>query len=179
MQLDSFKNSDFDRGAPILKEILWLIICWLLLSSWLPGSGWRTFLLRLFGARIGQGVIFKPRVRVKFPWRLTIGNHCWIGENVWIDNLTDVTLGDHVCVSQGAYFCTGSHDWGIQSFDLIIKPIRVYSFAWIAAKSVVGPGVEIGEGAVLGLGGIATRTLNPWTIYTWNPLVSIKARPRS
>ena len=179
MQLDSFENSSFDRGAPKLKEVLWLACSWLLLSSWLPGAGWRTSMLRLFGARIGRGVIFKPGVRVKFPWRLTVGDHCWIGEDVWIDNLADVTFGDHACVSQGAYLCTGSHEWGKQSFDLIVKPINVGSHAWIAAKSVVAPGVDVGEGAVLGLGGVATHALETWTIYAGNPAVRVKARPRS
>lgn len=179
MQLDSFDNSGFDRGAAKGKELLWLLCCWLLLSSGLPGAGWRASLLRLFGARIGQGVIFKPGVRVKFPWRLTVGDHCWIGEDVWIDNLAEVSFGNHVCVSQGAYFCTGSHDWGKQSFDLIVKPIIVGPHTWIAAKSIVAPGVCVGEGAVLGLGSVATHALVPWAIYAGNPAVRVKTRPRA
>ena len=179
MRLDSFGNSGFDRGASKIKELLWVLCCWMLLSSGAPGAGWRAALLRLFGARIGRGVIFKPGVRLKFPWRLTIGDHCWIGEDVWIDNLAEVTLGNHVCVSQGAYFCTGSHDWGKQSFDLIVKPINVGSHAWIAAKGHLAPGVCVGEGAVLGLGGVATRDLEAWTIYSGNPAVQVKMRPRS
>lgn len=179
MRLDSFDNRGFDRGASKVKEMLWLLCGWLLGSSWLPGAGWRASLIRLFGARIGQGVVFKPGVRVKFPWRLTVGDHCWIGEDVWIDNLAEVTFGDHVCASQGAYFCTGSHDWSKQSFDLIVKPINVGSHAWIAAKCVVAPGVRIGEGAVLGLGCVATNALEPWTIYAGNPAERVKSRPRS
>jgi putative colanic acid biosynthesis acetyltransferase WcaF len=151
----------------------------MLLSSWVPGAAWRATLLRLFGARIGQEAIFKPGVRVKFPWRLSVGDHCWIGEDVWIDNLAAVSLGNHVCVSQGAYFCTGSHDWGKQSFDLIVKPISVGSHAWVGAKSLVAPGVCVGEGAVLGLGSVATRSLEPWTIYAGNPAVWVRMRPRS
>ena len=142
----------------------------------LPGSGWRTLLLRFFGARIGQGVVFKSGVRVKMPWRLTIGDHCWIGEDVWIDNLAEVRLGDHVCVSQGAYFCTGSHDWAKHSFDLIVKPIVVGPRAWIAAKCVVAPGVSVGDGAVLVLGSVATQDLEPLAIYAGNPAVRIKSR---
>ena len=179
MRLDTFDNSGFDRGASRGKELLWLLCCWLLLSSGLPGSGWRATLLRMFGARIGRGVIFKPGVRVKFPWRLIVGDHCWIGEEVWIDNLAEVSLGSHVCVSQGAYFCTGSHDWSKQSFDLIVKPINVGPHAWIAAKSIVAPGGCVGEGAVLGLGSVATHDLEPWTIYGGNPAVRVKLRPRS
>ncbi len=179
MRLDTFDNSEFDRGASKGKEMLWFLCCWLLLSSGLPGAGWRASLLRLFGASIGQGVIFKPGVRVKFPWRLTMGNYCWIGEDVWIDNLAEVTFGNHVCVSQGAYFCTGSHDWGKHTFDLIVRPINVCSHAWIAAKSTVAQGVLVGEGAVLGFGSVATRDLEPWAIFSGNPAVRVKMRPRS
>ena len=118
-------------------------------------------------------------MRVKFPWRLTIGDHCWIGEDVWIDNLVEVAFGTHVCASQGAYFCTGSHDWSKRSFDLIVKPISIESHAWISARSVVGPGVSVGEGAVLGLASVATQALEPWVIYMGNPAVRVKVRPTS
>lgn len=176
MHLDTFDNRDFDRGAPRAKQLLWMLCCWLLLSSGLPGAGWRVGLLRLFGARIGHGVNFKPGVRVKFPWRLTVGDHCWIGEDVWIDNLAEVTLGNHVCVSQGAYFCTGSHDWGKQAFDLIVKPINVGAHAWLSAKCVLAPGVCVGDGAILGLGSVATQALDPWVIYAGNPAVQVRQR---
>ena len=94
-------------------------------SSSIPGSAHRCFLLRAFGAKIGRGVNIKPRVKVKFPWRLIVGNHSWIGEAVWIDNLAEVEIGANCCVSQGAYLCTGSHDWNSRKFTLITKPIRV------------------------------------------------------
>jgi putative colanic acid biosynthesis acetyltransferase WcaF len=179
MQLDSFDSSSFDRGAPRAKELLWFLCCWLLLSSGLPGSDWRSSLLRLFGARVGRGVNFKPGVRVKFPWRLVVGDHCWIGEDVWIDNLAEVAFEDHVCVSQGAYFCTGSHDWSKSTFDLIVKPINIGAHAWISAKSVVAPGVRVGEGAVLGLGSVATHVLDAWAIYAGNPAKRVKTRSRT
>lgn len=113
---------------------------------------------------------------MKFPWRLTIGNHCWIGEDVWFDNLAPIAIGDQVCVSQAVYFCTGNHDWTSPLFDLRVAPITVGSDCWLAARSTIAPGVEIGEGAVLSLGSVAVRSLSPWTIYAGNPAVAIKPR---
>ena len=179
MRLDLFESSGFDRGAPRVKELFWVVCGGVLLSSWIAGAAWRVRILTLFGASIGRGVVIKPGVHVKFPWRLTIGNHCWVGENVWIDNLAQVSLGDHACVSQGAYFCTGSHDWSKVTFDLIVKPIEVGSHAWVGAMSRVAPGVVIGDGAVLSLGSVATSSLEPWTINAGHPAVRIKARPRA
>ncbi|POZ52110.1 WcaF family extracellular polysaccharide biosynthesis acetyltransferase [Methylovulum psychrotolerans] len=176
MYLDLYENSNFKRGASRIKEVFWLLSGDMFLAGSLPGSFWRVGLLRLFGAKIGVGVVIKPKLRVKFPWRLNIGNYCWLGESVWIDNLAEVNLGDHICISQGAYFCTGSHDWGKQSFDLIVKPINVASHSWIGAMSRVGPGVTIGEGTVLTFGSVATRALAPWSICSGNPAIEIKKR---
>lgn len=176
MRLDLFDNINFQRGASRSKEFCWLVFSGCFFSTWLPGSRWRISFLRMFGAHIGQNVVIKPHVRIKFPWRLTVGNFCWIGEGVWIDNLASVSLGDHVCLSQGAYFCTGSHDWSRRSFDLIVKPIRIDSHAWVGAKSYVGPGVCIGEGTVLSFGSTATRSLPSWAICSGNPANLIKKR---
>lgn len=159
-----------------MTEGLWLFVQWLLISSWIPGAAHRRWLLRIFGAEIGERVNIKPGVRIKFPWRLSIGNHSWIGEDVWIDNLAQVTIGPDCCISQGSYFCTGDHDWSRQTFDLSVRPIRVEAGAWVAARSVVGPGVVIGEGAVLGLASVATKNLKPWTVYQGAPAVPVGAR---
>jgi len=178
MRLDSFRNDSFDRGAPALKELLWLVVGALLVGSWLPGSSWRIGLLRLFGAKLGKDVVIKPGFRVKFPWRLVVGNHCWLGERTWVDNLVLVHLGEHVCISQGAYLCTGSHDWSKESFDLIAEPISIASHSWLGARSIVGPGVSVGEGAVLTLGSVATRDLSAWTIHMGVPANPVKERKR-
>ena len=135
-------------------------------------------LLRVFGANIGRGVNVKPGLVVKFPWRLRVGEHSWIGERVWIDNLAQVEIGNHVCVSQGAYFCTGSHDWSLQRFDLITKPITVLDQSWISAGTILGPGVVVGEGAVLALGSTTYGDLDAWCIYSGNPAVIVKRRNR-
>lgn len=166
MRLDLFRNTDFERGASRLKEASWLLVSGLFVESWLPGSGWRVALLRLFGARIGEGVVIKPGVKVKFPWRLVVGDHSWIGERVWIDNLGQVTIGSHACLSQGAYLCTGSHDWSSERFDLIVAPITVADHAWICAFATLAPGSAIGEGAVVTMGGTIAGPVAAWTIST-------------
>jgi putative colanic acid biosynthesis acetyltransferase WcaF len=176
MRLDLFDDSTLDRGRPAWVEALWLVFQALFVSSWLPGSRHRRFVLRLFGAKLGKDVVIKPGVRVKFPWRLQIGDHSWVGEDVWIDNLAPVTIGSHCCLSQGVYLCTGNHDWRASTFDLITAPITICDKAWLGAKSVVGPGVTVGEGAALALGSVAARDLKPWWIYQGNPAVAVKER---
>lgn len=136
-----------------------------LVRSAIPGSRHRVLALRAFGARIEDGVVIKPHVRVKFPWRLSIGAHSWIGEEVWIDNVADVSIGAHCCVSQGAYLCTGSHDWRSETFDLITESIEICDGAWICARVSIAPGVTIGAGAVVGLGSIITRDVEPFALH--------------
>lgn len=164
------------RGRSLIVIALWLLADALIVSSWIPGSTIRRAILRMFGARIGTGVVIKPRVKIKYPWKLEIGDSSWIGEGVWIDNLASVSIGANVCVSQGAYLCTGSHSWTRRTFDLIVQPIDIEEGAWIAAASVVGPGVRVRKGAVLALGSVATAGLDPFLIYRGNPAEVITTR---
>ncbi|NJM99042.1 MAG: colanic acid biosynthesis acetyltransferase WcaF [Phormidesmis sp. RL_2_1] len=169
--------SSYNAGASFLAQLLWFYIgSPLLMAYWLPFSGLKVRILRLFGAAIGAGVRIKPGVRVKFPWRLSVGDSCWLGENVWIDNLAPVVLDHNVCLSQGVYLCTGNHDWSKPTFDLRTGAIRIEHSAWIGAKAVVGPKVTVGEGAVLSLGSVASASLACWTIYAGNPAQPIKKR---
>jgi len=149
MRLDLFSNPEFDRGASRITELAWIILQGLLFGSWIPGSGWRRVLLRLFGAKIGQGVVLKPGITVKFPWRLDVGDHVWIGEKAWIDNLAPVTIGSHSCVSQGAYLCTGSHNWNDLHFSLITRPIIIGRGCWVGAFARLAPGCEMENGAII------------------------------
>ncbi|WP_263971691.1 putative colanic acid biosynthesis acetyltransferase [Leptolyngbya ohadii] len=177
MQLDRYTVGSYTIGAPYWKQLLWYFVGSPLVQSyWLPMSALKVWILRRFGAQIGQGVRIKPGVRVKFPWRLTIGDSVWLGEDAWIDNLATVTIENHVCLSQGVYLCTGNHDWSHPHFELKIAPIHIEEGSWIAAKAVIGPGVTIGKGAVLVLGGVTGRALEPMTIYAGNPAQPIKAR---
>lgn len=162
--------------SPIVCSLWFFIGLPLLRCSLIPSSGFRRWLLRLFGAEIGAGAVIKPGVRVKYPWLLRVGEHCWIGEDCWIDNLALVNLGSHVCLSQGAYLCTGSHDWSDPAFALIVGQIQVQDGAWICARAFVGPGAVIGEGAVVAAGAVATKSVPPYAVHAGNPAVRVGAR---
>lgn len=176
MRLDQFNNAGYERGRSALVEAAWIVTQALLVRSFIPGSLHRRILLRAFGARIGPGVVIKPGVRVKFPWKLEVGAHSWIGEGVWIDNLVEVKIGTHCCLSQEAYLCTGSHDWSKTTFDLVTASIVIGDGAWIAARAVVAPGVVVGPGAVLGLASLATTSLEEGGIYRGTPAKLVRNR---
>ncbi|MEL6920974.1 MAG: WcaF family extracellular polysaccharide biosynthesis acetyltransferase [Pseudomonadota bacterium] len=176
VRLDLFENPEFSRGASRVKELFWLAVSAVLFESWLPGSGWRRQVLRAFGADIGKGVIIKPRVRVKFPWRLKIGDHSWIGEAVWIDNLAQVTVGSHCCLSQGAYLCTGSHDWTDPKFKLTTHPIEIGHGCWVGAKASLAPGTVLEDGVVVAMGKCVSGVLEGWTIHAFATVKSAKKR---
>ena len=129
----------------------------------------KSFLLRAFGAKIGKGVIIKPRVRIKYPWFLEIGNYSWLGESVWIDNLGKVVIGKNVCLSQGALLISGNHDYNDEKFSLIVKDIKIMDGAWICAKSIVAPGLKCKQGSILTLGSVAKSDLDENGIYSGNP----------
>ena len=168
---------DWRPGAPLLIQILWFCLgAPLLAGRWLPGSAWRVGLLRSFGARIGRDCRLKPGLRVKFPWRLQVGQACWLAEDAWIDNLAPVTLGDRVCLSQGTYLCTGNHDFRSPGFDLRLGPITVGSDAWIAARAVIAPGCRIGNGAVIGLAAVVSGEVPDGAIMRGNPAVHVAQR---
>jgi putative colanic acid biosynthesis acetyltransferase WcaF len=176
VRLNEFNSNGFDRGASRFKELLWILLSGLIFESWLPGTMWRCMLLRLFGAEIGSGVVIKPRVRIKFPWRLNVGSNTWIGEGVWIDNLANIDVGQNVCISQSAYFCTGSHDWSLQTFDLITMKIQVKDMSWVAAQARIGPGVTVGCGSVVCFGSTLVSDSEPWSIYSGSPAMLIGIR---
>lgn len=164
-------------GASALKRVLWYFISGLLFrTSLFPSSALKVALLKVFGASIGKGVVVKPCVTVKYPWRLTVGDHCWIGENVWIDNLETVVLGNSVCVSQGALLLTGSHDSTKVTFDFLAFPIVLEDGVWIGAKAVVGGGVRCRSHSILGINSVAESDLEPYTIYKGNPAIPVLKR---
>lgn len=170
IKLANYSKGSYTPGASLIKILAWWYFGQpILRSRILPISAIKVCILRIFGSHIGDNVIIKPGVVIKYPWRLSVGDYVWIGEDVWIDNLAKVSFEDNVCVSQGAYLCTGSHNWSIESFDLITEPIVIKRKAWIAAFSRVGPGVTIGEGAVLTLGSVAVHSLDGGRIYGGNP----------
>ncbi len=177
MRLDQYKQGNFKIGRSIWIQALWYFLGQPLFGSYLLHcSSFKVSLLRLFGASIDRGVVIKPGVKVKYPWRLKIGAHTWIGECTWIDNLADVEIGSHSCISQGVYLCTGSHRWDRPGFDLEVKPINIGNRVWIAAKGLVAPGCTIADGAVLTLGSTAQGQLKSDSIYSGAPAQFQQAR---
>ena len=160
-----------------LKYLLWLLLSNVFFLTNIPYPNFiKIGILKAFGAKIGKVAIIKPWVRIKFPWNLTLGDHVWLGENCWIDNISAVTLGNHVCVSQDAFLLTGNHDYKKIDFPLITKSIIIEDGAWIGAKSIVMGGVIIQSHAVLSMASVATKNLDSYAIYQGNPAVKIKDR---
>ncbi|MDB5191411.1 MAG: wcaF [Segetibacter sp.] len=118
----------------------------------------------------------KPSVNIKYPWKLELGDYCWIGEKVWIDNLAPVIIGNNVCISQGAMLLCGNHDFTKSTFDLLVKPITLEDGVWIGAKSMVCPGVLCATHSILTVQSVATRNLSAYTIYQGNPALAVKKR---
>lgn len=177
VDLSTFSARGFDRGAGRVREAAWLLVS-LVLFRLCPFSlsPLKCAVLRLFGARIGRGVVIKPQVKVTFPWKLEVGNHVWLGEECWLLNLERIVIGNHVCISQRAFLCTGNHNYKSSRFDLMVKPIVLEDGSWAGAGAWIGPGVRIGSHAVLTAGSTANSELQPWGIYRGNPAVLVKQR---
>lgn len=170
-RLDKFDPAKgLDRGRSKSVEAAWYLLkCAFLLSPLPWPSGLRVALLRAFGAKVGVGVNIKPRVNVHFPWKLEIGNHAWIGEEVFILNFEKVQIGAHVCISQRAFLCTGNHDFRDPAFSYRNAPIRIGDGAWVGAGVFVGPGVQIGEETVVAAGSVVTKNLPAGRVFSGNP----------
>lgn len=170
-------NNDWYQPGGAVKRLLWYVISRLFVNTYIPyPSAFKAAVLRMFGAKVGKGVAIKPKVHIKYPWFLGIGDHAWIGENVWIDNLTLVTIEANVCLSQGAMLLTGNHNYSKSTFDLIVRPIVLEKGSWIGAKATVCPGVRAGEHAVLTVGSVATSNMEAFGIYQGNPAKYVKTR---
>ncbi|MDP5122073.1 MAG: WcaF family extracellular polysaccharide biosynthesis acetyltransferase [Spirosomaceae bacterium] len=174
--LSKYNNSWYRPGSKA-KILLWYVLSRIFIDTSLPFPyGLKRSVLRLFGAKIGQRVVFKQRVLIKYPWYLEVGDETWIGENVWIDNLAPVTIGANCCLSQGSMLLTGNHNFNKSTFDLILKPIIIEDGGWIGARSTVCPGVIVGSHAVLSVGSVATKNLEPNVVYQGNPAINKSER---
>ena len=176
INLKNYNNDWFVPGGKI-KILLWMLISALFFRTSLPvPSIFKVFFLKIFGAQIGHGVVLKPSINIKYPWKLKLGNYTWVGEGVWIDNLDEVNVGDNCCLSQGCYLLTGNHDFTSPSFDLMISGINIKNEAWVGAKAIVCPGVTLQRASMLTAGSIATKNLEEFGIYQGNPAIRIKLR---
>jgi putative colanic acid biosynthesis acetyltransferase WcaF len=174
--LSEFNNSWYKPGGTLLKRALWYCVNAAVINSFMPFSSMRIFWLKMFGAEIGHNVLIKPKVNIKYPWRLKIGNNVWIGESVWIDNLDNVEIGNNVCLSQGAMLLCGNHDYSKSTFDLITGKIVLEEGVWIGAKAVVCPGTIARSHAVLSVGSVASGELEAYSVYSGNKAVKVKTR---
>ncbi len=162
-----------------IGRLAWgLVWCCLFRPTPRPLHRWRASLLRLFGARLGRDCHIYAGAHIWAPWNLVCGDGVAVADGADIYNPGTLTLGDHAIVSQGAYLCGASHDYNQAAFPMIWAPIRIGPYAWIGARAMVQMGVTVGEGAILGLGAVATRNLEPWSINAGNPARKIKDRPK-
>jgi putative colanic acid biosynthesis acetyltransferase WcaF len=175
--LNQFRLPPEFRGKNIFIVQLW----WLVQSTIFGCSpqflyGWRRFVLRLFGAKIGVGVIIRPSARVTYPWKLSIGDYSWIGDNVELYTLSNIIIEDNVVISQRSYLCTGSHNYRVKTFDIYAKPITVKSCAWVASDVFIHPGVVIGKAAVVGARSTVVQDLPDGMIASGSPAKVVRSR---
>ncbi len=178
VDLATYRNPpDLDKGRGFLVRSVWFLVnAIFLINPANPSSGLKRAVLKMFGAKIGPGCLFKPGISVKSPWNLEMGANCWIGERSWIDSLAPVKLGNNVCLSQDVYLCCGNHDWTDPAFGKSVKPITIEDGAWIASRAVVLSGVTIAAHSVIAAGAIVSQNTKPYMIYAGNPAVEIKQR---
>jgi len=172
MNLKGYTIGNFDRGASKGKEALWYFVRFLFFLNYTPlPSSFRVGLLRLFGAKMGNGVVVRNNVNISYPWRLTVGDDVWIGDDVMIISHGSVIIESSVCVSQRAFLCAGSHRFRSPGFDLVTKPIIIRRGSWIASMAFVAMGVEIGPDSMVGAGAVVLKNVPPGTTVLGNPAV--------
>jgi putative colanic acid biosynthesis acetyltransferase WcaF len=159
--LSTFTTAGYDKGRPRPVQALWFAVMNLVFSQWWCPARLRVVVLRAFGATVGPNVLIRHRVRVLWPWKLSIGENSWIGEGAWLLNLEPITIGANVCVSQEAMLCTGGHDHRAADFRYRNGPIRLEAGCWVGARAIVLPGVTVGSDAVVAAGVAARRSLAP------------------
>ena len=175
--LSKYPVGEWAANVSVVKRTLWFFLNSMFLqSSLFPMMGFKKWLLRKFGAKIGKGVFIKPSVNIKYPWNLTIGDDTWIGDCVWIDNLGKVSIGSNVCISQDSMLMCGNHNYKKSAFNLMVGEITIEDGVWVGAKCLVCPGVTLHSHAVLAVGSVASTDLETYSIYRGNPAVKIKDR---
>lgn len=173
---DSHTGACFSRSNRIRRAIWGLAYTLLFRPSPRPAHRWRATLLRLFGAKVGQGVHVYPKVKIWAPWNLQLERESGVGDDAILYSMAAIHLGERAVVSQGAHLCCGTHDYNDPSFPLLALPIRIGAHAWICAEAFVGPGVSIGEGAVVGARSVAVKDLPAWSVCAGNPAAVVRQR---
>lgn len=161
-----------------LGRLLWSIFYWIFFKPFglFIFNNWRNFILRGFGARIGKGSIVHASVKIWAPWNLSMGKYSCLGPGVDCYNQGKITIGDNTTISQKTYLCASSHDISDPKNHLILKPIYIHNQVWVAASSFVGPGVTIGEGAVVAATASVFKNVKEWTVVGGNPSIFFKKR---
>ena len=176
VDLSTYNNSWYKPGS-VIKRVCWYLVNEIVFKTgFFPFYALKIFLLKLFGAKVGRGIFIKPCVNIKYPWLLHLENNIWIGEKVWIDNLALLTIGNNVCISQGAFLFCGNHDFSKPAFDLTVKPIVLEEGVWIGAGAMVCGGVICRSHSMLSAASFAASDLEAYTIYRGNPAEKIKER---
>lgn len=176
-KLDKFRLPvDFRGRNFIICQLWWLTQSCIFATSPQFMYRWRSFLLRLFGAKIGKKVIIRPSVRITYPWKLSIGDYSWIGDGVDLYTLGEINIGKNSVISQRSYICTGSHDFTKVDFPIYIKPVTIQDSVWIATDVFVAPGVTIHRNAVVGARSSVFNDLAGDYVYLGSPAKPIKHR---
>jgi len=160
-----------------LKRVVW-DFAYLFLFRYTPRicHCWRSIVLRSFGASIGKHCHVYPKVKIWAPWNLEMHDYSCLANDVICYTQAKITLHERAIVSQGAHLCTGSHDYNDPDFSLFARPIVIGKDAWVCAEAFIGPGVIVGEGAVLGARSVAFKDLQAWHVFSGNPANMIKQR---
>ncbi len=175
--LGRFSLPDGFRGRPAwFVQLWWLVQSVLFATSPQVLYGWRRFLLRLFGADVGRNVLIRPSVRVTYPWKVSIGDNAWIGDDVELYSLGPIKIGSNAVISQGSYLCAGTHDHNAIAFDIVASTVTVESQAWVAAQAFIAPGVTIGRGAVVGARAVVLADVPPLAVAVGHPAKVVKQR---
>lgn len=148
--LSTFAVAHGWRGRSAAIVAMWQLVQ-ATVFAWSPqfAYAWRRWLLRLFGAEVGKGVLIRQTARVTYPWKARFGEHCWIGDHAEIYSLDRISVGAHSVISQRCYLCAGTHSHDCISFPLLGKPITIGEEVWIATDSFIAPGVQVGDGAIV------------------------------
>ena len=178
-QADPHLQPSFSVANRVRRAVWNLCYVVLFRTSPRPFHAWRAMLLRIFGAKLAPNCHFYPKCRVWAPWNLVCEDTVGVGDDAELYNPSRLTIGSHAVISQGAYLCGATHLYNEPSFRLVSYPMTVGAYAWVCARATVSPGVNVGDGAILALGSVATKDLEPFGIYAGMPARKVKERERT